>query len=66
MRRILLMVAAICVVLALAWPWLSRIPLGRLPGDLVFERRGLKVYFPIVSSLLIGLVISLLIRLFRR
>ena len=66
MRRILLIVAAICVVAALAWPWLSRIPLGRLPGDLVFERRGLKVYFPIVSSLLIGLLISLLIRLFRR
>ena len=66
MRRVLLSLAAICVVLALAWPWLSRIPLGRLPGDLVFERRGLKVYFPIVSSLLVGLLISLLIRLFRR
>jgi len=66
MRRALLVLAAIFLVLGLTWPWLSRIPLGRLPGDFVFERPGLKIYFPIVSSILVGLLISLLIRLFRR
>ena len=66
MRRALLVLAAIFLVLGLTWPWLSRIPLGRLPGDFVFERPGLKIYFPIVISILVGLLISLLIRLFRR
>jgi Protein of unknown function (DUF2905) len=66
MRRVLLVLAALFLIAALVWPWLSRFPLGRLPGDLVFDRPGLKIYFPIVSSLLVGLVISLLMWLFRR
>jgi hypothetical protein len=65
-RRALVILAVLFLIAALAWPWLSRVPLGRLPGDLVFDRPGLKVYFPIVSSLLIGLLISLLLWLFRR
>ena len=66
MRRVLVILAVIFLIAALAWPWLSRLPLGRLPGDLVFDRPGLKIYFPIVSSLLVGFLISLLLWLFRR
>jgi len=65
-RRVLVILAVIFLIAALAWPWLSRLPLGRLPGDLVFDRPGLKIYFPIVSSLLVGFLISLLLWLFRR
>jgi hypothetical protein len=45
----------------------GRIPwLGRLPGDIVIERENFRFYFPIVTSLLISIVLSLIAALFRR
>jgi hypothetical protein len=49
----------------LLWPFLSRY-LGRLPGDIVVRREGWTFAFPIVTCLLLSLVISLLLWLFRR
>jgi hypothetical protein len=39
---------------------------GRLPGDIRFERDGVRVYFPIVSMVVVSLVLSALLWLFRR
>ena len=39
---------------------------GRLPGDIRFEREGVRVYFPIVSMVVVSLVLSALLWLFRR
>lgn len=44
-------------------PWLNR--LGNLPGDFRFERENVKVYFPIATSILISVILSLLFWLFR-
>jgi hypothetical protein len=43
-----------------------RIPLGRLPGDIVIEREGGTFYFPVVTCLLVSAVMSLLAWLLRR
>ena len=45
---------------------LSKFPLGRLPGDIVYERPNVKIYFPWVSCLLISLILSLVFYLWRR
>jgi hypothetical protein len=66
MGRWLVLFGIALVVLGLAWPWLSKLGLGRLPGDLRFEREGLGFYFPLTSSLIVSLAISLLLWLFRR
>jgi hypothetical protein len=66
MGRWLVLFGIALVVLGLAWPWLSKLGLGRLPGDLRFEREGLGVYFPLTTSLIVSLAISLLLWLFRR
>lgn len=66
MQRTLIVVGLAVVLIGLAWPWLSRLPLGRLPGDLLFERPGLRVYIPLATMLLVSLVLSLLMWLFRR
>ena len=66
MRRLLLLLGTVLIVLAIAWPWLSRLPFGRLPGDIAIERPGLRVYFPWVTMLIVSLVVSLLLRVFRR
>jgi hypothetical protein len=59
-------VGAVLIVIGLAWPWLSKLGLFHLPGDIVIEREGFKFYFPITSMILISLVLSLLFWLFRR
>lgn len=66
MQRVLIVAGLLIVIAGLAWPLLSRLPLGRLPGDFVIDRPGAKFYFPLATSLLISAVVSALLWLFRR
>jgi hypothetical protein len=64
--RALLLIGGILMVLAaLFWPFLSRY-FGRLPGDIVIRRPGFTCAFPLVTSLLLSLLLTLLFWLFRR
>ena len=66
MARWLIILGVVLVVLGLLWPWLSRIGLGRLPGDIVIERDNFRLYIPITTSLLISVVLSLVLWLLNR
>ncbi|OBS08399.1 DUF2905 domain-containing protein [Acidihalobacter prosperus] len=66
MAKALIALGAVLIVAGLAWPWLARLGLGRLPGDFVFRREGFVFYFPLTTSIVVSLVISLLIWLFRK
>jgi hypothetical protein len=66
MTRILVTLGVILVIVGLAWPWLVKIGLGRLPGDIVIERENFRVYFPITTMVLVSLVVSLIFWLFRK
>lgn len=66
MRRLLIILGAALVLAGLAWPWLRRLPLGHLPGDIVIDRPDLKVYVPITTMIVISAVVSLVVWLFRR
>jgi len=65
-QRVLIIVGIVALVLGLAWPWLAKLGLGRLPGDIHVEREGFSFFFPLTTSLIISVVVSLLIWLFRR
>ena len=64
--RILIVAGVILVIAGLAWPLLTRLGLGRLPGDIMVERRNFRLYFPLASSLVVSVVLTLLFWLFRR
>jgi hypothetical protein len=64
--RWLILLGIALVVLGIAWPWLAKLGLGRLPGDLRIEREGFGFYFPLTTSLIVSIVVSLLLWLFRR
>jgi hypothetical protein len=64
--RWLLVTGLVLVVLGLAWPWLSKLGLGRLPGDIVIERGQSRFHFPLMTSIVVSLVLSVLLWLFRR
>jgi hypothetical protein len=66
MQRILIALGLLIALAGLAWPWLSKLPLGRLPGDIIVDRPGLKVFFPITTMIVLSLVLSLILWLFRR
>jgi hypothetical protein len=66
MQRLLLIVGGVLVAAGLLWPWLSRLPFGRLPGDLMIDRPGFRFFAPFTTMLVISIVISLLLWLFRR
>ena len=42
------------------------VPIGRFPGDFVFRRGNTTIYFPIVTSIVLSVVVSVLLVLFRR
>ena len=64
--RLLITLGITLVVVGLLWPWLTKLGLGRLPGDIVVEREHSRFYFPLTTSLLISLILSLVFWLFRK
>jgi hypothetical protein len=66
MQKALVVLGLVILVAGVAWPWLSKLPLGRLPGDLAYEREGLRVYFPFMTMLLLSVLLSLAMWFFRR
>lgn len=66
MQKWLIALGLLLLAAGLAWPWLDRIPLGRLPGDLVIRREGFSFYFPVTTMLIISIVVSLLLWVLRR
>jgi hypothetical protein len=66
MARVLVTLGAILVLAGLAWPWLSKLGLFRLPGDIVIERENFRLYFPLTSMVIISAVITLILWLLRK
>ena len=66
MGRYLVFLGAAIVIVGLAWPWLEKLGLGRLPGDIHIERGNTSFHFPITTSIVVSLVLSALFWIFRK
>jgi hypothetical protein len=66
MSRTLIVVGLSIIAMGLLWPWLTRIGLGRLPGDIVIERENFRLYVPITTGILISIVLSAILWLINR
>jgi len=66
MQRFLIGLGLVILLAGIAWPLLSRIGIGRLPGDIMIQRGGTSFYFPIVTCILVSIALSALIWLFNR
>jgi hypothetical protein len=65
--KLLIFVGAILIIVGVAVILLGKIPgLGRLPGDIYIERRNFTFFFPLTTSILISVILSLLFYLFSR
>ena len=65
-QRVLITLGVVLLLMGLLWPWLQKMGLGRLPGDLAIERETFRLYFPLATSIIISLIVTLLFWLFRR
>jgi Protein of unknown function (DUF2905) len=66
MARWLIILGVVLIVAGLLWPWLTKLGLGRLPGDIVIERDNFRAYIPITTSIVISVLLSLLLWLLNR
>ncbi len=66
MARMIILIGIILVVIGLVWMLAERLGLGRLPGDIVIEREGFRLYIPLMTMLIISIVLSLVMWLINR
>jgi len=66
MQRILIVAGALLLIAGIAWPWLGKLGLGRLPGDIRIETEHGMFYFPITTCIIVSVVLSLIVWLIRR
>jgi len=64
--RLLIVLGGVLLLAGIALSAFGRIGLGRLPGDIVYRRGNFTLYFPLMTSILLSLILSLLLWLFRR
>ncbi|WP_407147279.1 DUF2905 domain-containing protein [Bradyrhizobium sp. ORS 86] len=66
MSRTLIVLGVVLVVMGICWPLIGRLGLGRLPGDIVIQRPNFSFYFPLMTSLIISIVLSVVLWLINR
>lgn len=66
MQRALIVLGLFIAAIGVLWPWVSKLPLGRLPGDILIDRPGFRFFFPVTTLVIISIVISLILMIFRK
>ena len=66
MQRSIIILGLLIALVGVAWPWVSKLPLGRLPGDILIDRPGFRFFFPLTTLVIISVVISLILMIFRK
>ena len=66
MQRFLIVVGVVLVVVGVAWPLLRRAGFGHLPGDFSYRGAHVSFYFPLTTSIVVSLVLTLVLWLLNR
>lgn len=62
MQKFLITLGVILLVAGLLWPFIAKLGLGRLPGDIAIKREGFSFYFPITTMIIVSIVLTLIFR----
>jgi len=65
-QRTLITVGLLIALIGLLWPWASKLGLGHLPGDLIIDKPGFKLFAPFTTMIVVSVVLSLIVWLLRR
>jgi Protein of unknown function (DUF2905) len=61
MARFLIFLGLALVVSGLLWPYLAKLGIGRLPGDIAFTRGNTTIYVPIMTSIVLTIVLNVVL-----
>ena len=66
MQRLLITLGLFIALVGILWPWITKLGLGRLPGDLRIDKPGFTLYAPFTTMIILSVVLSLILWLLRR
>jgi hypothetical protein len=66
MNKTIITIGLVIVVIGVLWPLLSKLPFGRLPGDIAIKKDGFGFYLPITTMIIVSIVLSVIIWFFRK
>jgi uncharacterized membrane protein (DUF106 family) len=65
-QKILIVVGIAFLIVGIFWSWISKLPFGKLPGDIVIDKPNIKMYIPITSMIILSLIISAILWLIKK
>ena len=65
MQKLLIILGIVILVIGLLYPYIKKLGLGQLPGDLMFKSGNLTFFFPIVTCIIISVVLTIILNLFK-
>ena len=66
MQKALIIIGALLIVIGITWPWIAKLPLGRLPGDIIISKPHLKIFFPITTMIIVSIILSIIMWLLKK
>lgn len=64
-QKALIIIGLLLLILGISYPLIKNLPFGKLPGDFVFKSKNISFYFPLMTCILISILITFLMKLFR-
>jgi hypothetical protein len=65
--KILIIVGIVCVAVGILFVFAHKIPyIGRLPGDIYIKKENFSFYFPITTSIIISIILTIIFSLFKK
>ena len=65
MQKLLIILGIIILVIGLFYPYLKKLGLGQLPGDIIFKSENSTLFFPIATCIIISIVLTIIFNLFK-
>lgn len=66
MNKLLIIIGILLIILGILWPFIQKIGIGQLPGDILVKKENFSFYFPITTCIIVSIVISLIMWFFRK
>ncbi|MFQ5470454.1 MAG: DUF2905 domain-containing protein [Gammaproteobacteria bacterium] len=66
MPRTLITIGLILVLIGVLWPLLQKSGIGKLPGDISIQKDNFSFYFPVTTSIIISIVVTLIFWVMRK
>ncbi len=66
MQKFLIIAGIVILLAGLFWPFLSKIHIGRLPGDIIIDKPNMKIFIPVTTMILASIILTIIMRFFRK